>query len=61
MNKLIQYLKEVRHEMTKVTWPNREEIIGGTALVLILSLIFSIVVKIFDFSLSKLIGYILNL
>ena len=60
IKKMWLYLKEVQQEMAKVTWPNREEIIGGTTLVVALSLIVAVVVKVFDLGLSKVLGFILN-
>jgi preprotein translocase subunit SecE len=44
MNKLIQYLKDVRSEMSKVSWPQRSEVYGATGLVVVLSIIVSIYV-----------------
>jgi preprotein translocase subunit SecE len=61
MQKFLQYLKDVRQEMSKVSWPNREEIVGGTALVIILSVAISVVVKVFDLALSKALGLFLNM
>lgn len=61
MNKFIQYLKDVRSEMAKVSWPSREEITGATTLVVILSIIVAICIKIFDLALSSFVNFILNL
>jgi preprotein translocase subunit SecE len=61
MNKIVQYLRDVRLEMTKVSWPNRDEIVGGTTLVIALSLIISVFVKICDFSLSKIVALIIKM
>ena len=61
MQKIIQYFKEVRQEMGKVSWPSREEIIGGTNLVIILSLAFALVVKVYDLALSKVLGWVIKL
>jgi preprotein translocase subunit SecE len=60
MNKLFGYLKDVRTEMAKVSWPTREEVVGGTTLVVVLSLAMAVVVKLFDLVLSKLLGLLLN-
>jgi preprotein translocase SecE subunit len=61
MQKVIQYLKSVQFEMAKVSWPSREEITSATTLVVILSIIFASVVKIFDLVLSRVLGIVLNL
>jgi preprotein translocase subunit SecE len=57
MDKLIQYLKDVRSELVKVTWPTREELTGATWLVIVLSVIMAIYVFICD----KIIFYLLRL
>jgi preprotein translocase subunit SecE len=57
MDKLIQYLKDVRSELIKVTWPTREELTGATWLVILLSMIMAIYVFICD----KIIFYLLRL
>jgi len=48
MNKVIdstvKYLREVRSEMLKVTWPTLPELKGSTLLVIILSAFFTIYV-----------------
>ncbi len=61
MKKFIQYLKEVRREMGKVTWPTREEVVGGTTLVITMSLVMAFVIKLFDFSLSKMLQMLFNI
>ncbi|MCX7727756.1 MAG: preprotein translocase subunit SecE [Chitinispirillaceae bacterium] len=60
MDKFIQYLKDVKNEMLKVTWPNRDEIIGATLLVIILSLVMAIFVYGCDKVLLLLVGLLLN-
>jgi preprotein translocase subunit SecE len=60
MQKLIQYLKEVRAEMIKVSWPTRDELVGATTLVVVLSIVISLVVKVFDLTLSRILGFLLN-
>jgi preprotein translocase subunit SecE len=57
MDKLIQYLRDVRSELVKVTWPTREELTGATWLVIVLSVIMAIYVFICD----KIIFYLLRL
>jgi preprotein translocase subunit SecE len=61
MNKLIQYLKDVRSEMAKVSWPTRDEVVGATTLVVIVSIAVAIVIKVFDLALSQVLGFLLNL
>ena len=57
--KAITYLKEVRQEMSKVTWPTRTELWQSTVVVLVLSGIIALFIFGADLSLSKLIKIIL--
>jgi preprotein translocase subunit SecE len=61
MQKFLQYLKDVRVEMTKVSWPTRSELTGATTLVIVLSLAVALCVKVFDLGLNWAIGKLLNL
>jgi len=54
MQKLLQYLKDVRSEMLKVTWPTWNELTGATILVIILSLIMAVFVKLCDMGIGSL-------
>ena len=38
MKKIIEFLKEARLELKKVSWPTRKEIISATTLVIVLSI-----------------------
>jgi preprotein translocase subunit SecE len=61
IQKFLQYLRDVKAEMIKVTWPTRDELVGATTLVVVLSLVVAAIVKVFDMGLSKLVGFLLNL
>ncbi len=39
MKKLIQFLKEARVELKKVSWPTRKEVIASTTLVIVVSVL----------------------
>jgi preprotein translocase subunit SecE len=43
-----EFLSEVRAEMRKVTFPNRDEVVGTTIVVLITSFVFAIFLFIAD-------------
>ena len=59
MAKIIQFLREVKIELIKVTWPKRDELLGSTTVVLILSLILSIFIGIADTIISRVVIFIL--
>lgn len=56
----VRFLKEVRVEMKKVTWPQRKEIIGSTAVVIVASFVVSFFLGFVDLILQKLLGLILK-
>lgn len=58
MKNLGQFLKEVRWELSKITWPSSREFIGATVIVLILIVAFSIYLGAIDFGFAWLAKYI---
>lgn len=59
-DKSVQFLREVRVELKKVTWPSRKQTVGSTAVVLLLVLLVSIFLGIVDFGLSSLIRLVIG-
>ena len=55
MRKLIQFLKEVRLELKKVSWPSRKELVGSTTLVIVASIISGLCLGVFDILFSQVI------
>jgi preprotein translocase subunit SecE len=60
IDKSLQFLREVRVELKKVTWPSRKQTIGSTVVVVILAMIISLFLGVVDMGLSGLIRVILN-
>jgi preprotein translocase subunit SecE len=54
-----KFIKETRRELTKVTWPTRDEVIQMTSLVIIVSLAVGIYIGALDFGFSKLLESII--
>jgi preprotein translocase subunit SecE len=46
--KFIKFLKEVRAELSKVTWPTRRELIGSTIVTIVVTIIISVFIGIVD-------------
>jgi preprotein translocase subunit SecE len=61
MQKLIQYLKDVRAEMIKVSWPARNELMGATMLVIVLSLLMAVFVYTCDQVINRIVGLLLKI
>ena len=59
-DKLKNFLKEVRLELTKVTWTTREELIYSTVVVIVVSIILSVFVGVIDLGLSNLASMLLG-
>ncbi len=57
--KSIQFLREVRAELKKVTWPSRKQTFGSTAVVIVLVMIISFYLGLVDTGLSSLIRIVL--
>ncbi len=55
-----QFLREVRTELKKVTWPSRKDTLSGTAVVLVAVFIIAIFLGIVDSGLSNLIKELLK-
>lgn len=56
----VQFLREVRVELKKVTWPGRNEIIGSTAVVIVASFVVAFFLGFVDLLLQKALGLVLK-
>lgn len=59
IQKSTQFLREVKIELKKVTWPSRKQTMGSTLVVLVLVMIISLFLGMVDFSLSSLMRMVL--
>jgi preprotein translocase subunit SecE len=55
-----QFLREVKVELKKVTWPSRKQTIGSTVVVLALVVLISLFLGVVDIGLSHLIKFVLQ-
>jgi preprotein translocase subunit SecE len=55
-----QFLREVKTELKKVTWPSRKDTLSGTAVVLVAVFIIALFLGIVDSGLSNLIKEVLK-
>lgn len=56
--KATKFLQEVRTEMSKVSWPTRQELKGQTWIVILVSLFFALFIYVVDHLLSWLLNLI---
>lgn len=55
LTKPAQFVRDVKFEMSKVSWPTREELKGSTMVVIVLSLAFAVYIFAADWVLSQLV------
>jgi len=58
--KVVNYLRDVRSELSKVEWPKKEEVIKLTLIVLIISAIFGIYLGALDFAFTKVLELVIS-
>ncbi len=51
--KPISFLKEVRSELSKVSWSTKQELLASTVLVIVITSIMTIFIGVVDLGLSK--------
>jgi preprotein translocase subunit SecE len=56
IEKIKQFFREVQVETKKVVYPNREELIGSTWVVIVTVMVISMFLGIVDLGLTKLVG-----
>jgi len=54
----INFIKEVRAELTKVSWPTKEELIGTTMVVISITILTTVFVGIVDLILSRFLSWV---
>jgi len=55
-----QFLREVKTELKKVTWPSRKDTLSGTVVVLVAVIIIAVFLGIIDSGLSSLVKLLLK-
>lgn len=56
---IIKFIKDIRSELKKVIWPNRQQLINNTITVLVACLVIGSIIWIADFLLSNIVDYTL--
>jgi len=58
--KTVNFLKEVKVELKKVSWPDKDELLGSTAVVIITVFIVAFFIGVCDFIFSRAINIIIR-
>lgn len=61
MRKLIQFLKDARLELKKVSWPSRKELTGSTTLVIVVSILAGLFLGTLDVVFARSVLWIITL
>jgi preprotein translocase subunit SecE len=59
--KIVQFLREVKVEVKKVTWPTRKETLASTVVVLVTSIILGFFLGLVDLLLSTGVEHLLHM
>jgi preprotein translocase subunit SecE len=60
LSRSVQFLREVKIELKKVTWPTRQQTLGSTLVVLVLVMVISLFLGVVDLGLSTLVRAVFN-
>ncbi len=60
-NPVVRYLRETRAELSKVTWPTRQEALNLTGVVIVTIIVSSTLLGSFDYLFARLISLILGI
>ena len=60
LEKGLQFLRESKAELKKVTWPSKKQTIGSTVVVIVLVMIISLFLGLVDMTLSSLMHIVLQ-
>lgn len=56
--KPVNFLKEVRSELSKVSWSTKQELLASTGLVIVVTVLMTVFIGIVDLGLSKFLSAI---
>jgi len=56
----VVFFGEVKSELTKVTWPTKDQVVRLTGVVVVISLIVGIFVGVLDLSFTKIVEYLVK-
>jgi len=59
--KVSKYFNDTVQELRKVAWPSREELIGSTIVVVVMSVLISIFIGVVDQVLNKLVNLLIEI
>jgi preprotein translocase subunit SecE len=61
INKIYRFFEQVKQETQKVTWPNRQEMIISTGIVVFTVFVFSVTCLFLDYGIHNIMQILLNI
>jgi preprotein translocase subunit SecE len=61
ISQIVQFFREVRAELQKVTFPTRQETVGSTVVVLVLTTIVGVYLGFSDWALARIVKMLLQM
>ncbi|KAA3610244.1 MAG: preprotein translocase subunit SecE [Calditrichaeota bacterium] len=58
IKKIQMFIENVQKEMSKVSWPSRDELMNSSVIVVVVSALFAIYIFFADLIISKLVEYL---
>jgi preprotein translocase subunit SecE len=59
-NKIKKFLNDVYQELQKVAWPSKEELMGSTAVVIIMSVIVAAFIGVVDWTINLVVDILIE-
>ncbi|MDO8525639.1 MAG: preprotein translocase subunit SecE [Candidatus Omnitrophota bacterium] len=59
-NKVVGFFNEIKLEMSRVSWPTKDELVGSTIVVLVSLAMLSLFIGVCDVFLSKIVNVIMT-
>lgn len=60
MQRITQFLKEVRHELSKVSWPTKNQVVQYTVVVVAISLAIAVFLGLLDFVFEWMLNQVIS-
>jgi preprotein translocase subunit SecE len=57
----VDFLRDVREQITKVTWPDREQLKSSTGVIVVFMLVIALVILLMDTSLRVILDFVTSL
>ena len=55
-----RFFKNMYHELKKVSWPSKKELVNYSVVVFVFMIIMGVIIGVFDFAAGKLVDIIVN-